>query len=115
MDLNIFLPFITPLLPLLVQDVLVFVVALAIVYSSGRMLGLVNSYKIKNALAIIGILGMQYMFHLQTISFDSIWNMIVNSSISIILYVLIGFKLYDRWDDFMDKRFGKDKKLRSKK
>jgi hypothetical protein len=41
--------------------------------------------------------------------------MVIHSSIGVLFYVLIGFKLFDRVDNFLDKRFGKDKKTINKK
>jgi hypothetical protein len=44
---------------------------------------------------------------------NRIWRGTVYVSCTIILYVLFGFKLYDRFNDFMDRHFGKDRPERT--
>ena len=44
----------------------------------------------------------------------AIFNIVIHSSIDVLLYVLIGFRLFDRVDDFLDKHFGKDKRRKNK-
>jgi hypothetical protein len=113
---------IEPLIPLLQQfsvllvvDIIIFIIVMAVIYSIGRMLMLTNSDRIKNLIALVIIISSNYYF-LSLNSINSIIiNTIIHSSIGILLYVLIGFRLFDRVDDFLDTHFGKDKKRKIKK
>lgn len=102
------------ILELLLRSIFSFVVALAIVYIFGRMLNLVNSDRGRNSIALIIILGWsafeEYIIH----DFDIeeivmfIYNTIIYSSISILLYVWLGFKAFSRIDNWLDKRVAPD-------
>ena len=102
-------PYLVKFFPSLISDVVIFIITMAIVYCVGRMLLLTKSDKIKNSIALVSILACNYYTQLQTINQESIINMVVHSSIGILLYVLLGFRLFDRVDSFLDKHFGKDK------
>jgi hypothetical protein len=100
-----------------VLPILVFFIALAVVFLLGRMLELVKSNRGKNTVAFLAML-VAYVFYFKLVDGDGplvnrIWRGTVYVSCTIILYVLFGFKLYDRFDDFMDRHFGKDRPERT--
>lgn len=110
-----------------------FIVALGVTYAIGRMLNIAHTDKTKNAIAIffmilsstISMLLVKYTNILVNIiskGFDSlfaesnIFHTIYYLSesflvffITIILYVLFAFRLYDRIDNLLDKKFPDDK------
>lgn len=97
---------------------LVFLVGLAHVYFWGRMLGVLKNPYIKNLLATATMVGcyLYYFMYIEvTINLEArFWSMITYTSISILLYTLIGFTLYDRVEAFFD-RLSKPKNKRGKK
>ena len=107
---KILIQYLQKFLPLLISDVIIFIITMATVYSIGRMLLLTKSDRIKNSIALLVILGCNYYIQLQTINKETIISMVVHCSIGILLYVLLGFRLFDRVDSFLDKRFGKDRR-----
>ena len=93
---------------------IVFIIGLSIVYVFGRMLSLVHSPRIKNFIALIIIISC-YIFYFHWIKmdfsiFEKIWYSLVYSSLSILFYVLLGFKLYDRIDHLLDNKIAPDTK-----
>jgi hypothetical protein len=93
---------------------IVFIIGLSSVYVFGRMLSFVHSPRIKNCIALIIIIGC-YMFYFHWIKvdfslFEKIWYSLVYSSLSILFYVLLGFKLYDRIDHLLDSKIALDTK-----
>jgi len=94
----------------------VFSISLAIVYLIGRMLELIKSARSKNLIAFFAILTINTFYSYNFLSFNSIslliWDIALYSSYCILLYDLLGFKLYDRLDDLLDKKIGKDKPFR---
>lgn len=109
--LNLFLPYIKQFIPNLINDVLIFIITMAFVYSIGRLFMLTNSDRIKNSLAFFAMLGCNYFLY-QPITVKAVVPVVIHMSICVLLYVLIGFKLYDRVDSFLDTHFGKDKRKR---
>lgn len=93
----------------LLSDIVIFMIVMAVVYVIGRMLELTTSDRIKNFIALLTIVGLNYFQNYKNELSYAIFNIVVHSSIGILLYVLIGFRLFDRVDDFLDKHFGKDK------
>ena len=97
------------------RSIYIFIIALSIVYLFGRMLDILHSNTFRNFTAFIVIVSCNifYTFKVQPATFNtfyqSIWEIMIFSAVSILLYVLIGFKLYDRVDCFFDKKIGKDK------
>lgn len=88
-------------------------VGLCFVYIPGRMLGIVESYRTKNTIALVTILlfSVFYVYAFQehdTIE-QYVYIFFIYFSISIIIYVVIGMRLFDRIDTFMDKKFAEDK------
>lgn len=114
-------------LPMILDSVLrsavIFVVSLGIVYMFGRMLEIVNSNRGRNLIAIlvayplaywsIIIYDMQELIH----PMEIYWRTLVYGSMSCIFFVLIGWRLFDRADKFLDKKFAPDdgRKYRNKK
>lgn len=95
-----------------------FIISLAMVYLFGRMLNLVRTTVKKNWVAILSLLS-SYLFYffVYDTKFElnqKIWNTLIYISISIIFYVLLGFKLYDRVDQLLDK-VAADKPAKAKK
>lgn len=93
------------------------VISLGAVYLFGRMLEVVKSNRGRNVVAVLAMAS-AYVFYFMMIDnkgpvVERVWRGVVYVSFTIILYVLIGFKLYDRFDDFMDRRFGRDKSART--
>jgi uncharacterized membrane protein len=96
-----------------VLPILAFIISLGSVYLFGRMLEIVKSNRGRNVVAFLAMVAV-YVFYYEMIDnkspvVDRVWRGVIYVSCSIILYVLVGFKLYDRFDDFMDRRFGRDK------
>lgn len=100
-----------------------FFIALAWVYAIGRMFSLVEAATLKNLIAMIIMTAINTTYWLVVApkpEYDTMaliviiqsWNIMLYESLSIILYVNIGFKLYDRMDDFFDRHVGKDKPVR---
>jgi hypothetical protein len=101
-----------PFIPFLIRDIVIFIIALAVVYLVGRMLGLIKSYQLKNAIAFITVVACNVAFLMLGPVLplrDFLIDVVANSALSIIIYVLIGFNLYDRADAFLDKTVGEDK------
>ena len=105
---KLILPYIKQFIPDLLNDCVIFIITMAFVYSIGRMFLLTTSYRIKNSLAFITMLGCNYFLYRPS-TIETAIPVIVHMSICVLLYVLIGFKLYDRVDSFLDKHFGKDR------
>jgi len=90
-----------------------FLMAMASVYLFGRMLGLVKTPGAKNGLAVITMV-VAYGLYFSCLNpakespAAMVWRGMFYLSISIVLYTLIGFKLYDRVDAFLDKKIGPD-------
>ena len=91
---------------------IVFWISLAHVYFWGRMTMITKSDRIKNFIAFLTIVGCNfYYFNYIMVDdnlFGRIWRIVIFTSISILFYILIGFKLFSRMDNFLDKHFAKD-------
>ncbi len=90
-------------------------VTLGIVYMTGRMLEILNSHKTRNLLAIFSIYGIHYAYTYLTFSekiyesqLERGWDVFIRGSISIVIYVLFCWRLFDRIDKFFDKKIGED-------
>jgi len=83
------------------------------------MLNLAKTNTKKNWIAVITlILSYSFYFIYYDIKYtleQKIWYTLIYISISIIFYVLLGFKLYDRVDQLLDKVVPDDKKTITKK
>lgn len=84
-----------------------FIISLAQVYLWGKMLNIVKSDRAKSIIVILTLIATYtgYFFYVDTLRshITVIWNCVIYMSISILFYVLIGFKLYDRVDNLIDK------------
>lgn len=101
-------PEIVSIAKFIILPFLVFIVCLAHVYLWGRMLNVVNGYRARNIFATITMAVIYCFFFLvfreQELSIlEAIWKILVYSSLSIIFYVNIGFKFYDRWESVLDR------------
>ena len=97
---------------------LVMLVSLAFVYISGRMLNITKKQTSRNLIALI-VICLCYIFYfyymVDTVSIvNKVWSALTYGALSIIFYVTIGFKLFDRVDTLLDKLVEdpKKKKLR---
>jgi len=90
-------------------------VTLGFVYILGRMLEILKKDKPRNIIAIIFIYGLHYAYTYIGMS-DKIynsqiergWDVFIRGSISIVIYVIICWKLYSRMDSYLDKKLGED-------
>lgn len=84
---------------------------LSLVYVFGRELNILKTDRSKNLLALISMAILSfvetYLFYFDKWSII-IWQTFLITMFANIIYVLIGFKLYDRVDHFQDKRFADD-------
>lgn len=101
-------PEIVSIAKFIILPFLVFIVCLAHVYLWGRMLNVVNGYRARNILATITMAVIYCFFFLvfreqESSILEAIWKILVYSSLSIIFYVNIGFKFYDRWESVLDR------------
>jgi len=90
----------------------VFIPAIAIVYVPGRMLGFINSYRGRNIIGIVCLIGFSYLHVIMRVTyadnFEFVFMWIHRLSLGILWYVLVGFTLAERTDKFMDKKFAPD-------
>lgn len=84
------------------------------VYIWGRMLKILNTNRSRNTLALLTTVFFTvcYIYSINTENriFYFIWEFLNWFSMAIIIYVLLGFRLYSRIDSLLDKKVGKDKK-----
>ena len=90
----------------------------ALVFLSGRMLGLLKTNCARNSLATILLLltsygYIQYSNFSYTLWFELAWLWLHWFSLGIIWYVVIGFKFMPRMDYFLDEHFANDKSKKS--
>lgn len=86
---------------------LVMLISLAFVYIFGRMLNITKKQTSRNIIALISIVfcyAFYFYYMIADISIiNKIWSALTYGSLSIIFYVTIGFKLFDRVNNFLDK------------
>ena len=105
----------------IMRGLVIFIIALGIVYVLGRMLGLAENYRTKNAVALIAVIALSYWsVHIYDMglishSHEIYWRTLSYISLATIFYVLAGFDLYDRFNTWCDNRFGKPKNKKLKK
>lgn len=85
----------------------VFLISLSSVYLLGRMFNIVKKDVTKNIIAYITMLS-SYIFYFFWYStkaslYQKIWYVLIYSAVSIVMYVLLGFKMYSRVDALLDK------------
>jgi hypothetical protein len=117
------------IIPYLSGMCIIFLIALSIVYIFGRMLGLAKKNSSRNLIAILFMIPSSFitMFMLKYQSFIDISKITLIQLIwftcdslfvfflAIILYVLIGFHLYEWFDNFVEKKFFKKDNKKEKK
>lgn len=87
---------------------------LGVVYIFGRMLEVLNSDRARNGIALLTAfptswwLARIYDMDIVLSPEELWWRVILYALIGCVLYVLVGFKLFDRVDHFFDKRFAPD-------
>jgi len=94
-------------------------ISLSMVYLFGRMLELIHGFRVKNLLAFFSIVVLNifyswYFYETQT-PIEFFWEVSVFSSFCILVYVLVGFKLYDRVDHLLDKKIADDVEEKKRK
>jgi len=94
-------------------------ISLSMVYLFGRMLELIHGFRVKNLLAFFSIVVLNifyswYFYETQT-PIELFWEVSVFSSFCILVYVLVGFKLYDRVDHLLDKKIADDVEEKKRK
>ena len=97
----------------LISGVYIYIPTQAIVYIFGRMLEIFNSNRSRNIIALIVtiLFSIGYLYYkkeYQT-AYEYIWAFFHWFSISILLYVLLGFRLFSRIDTLLDKKLAKGK------
>ena len=101
-------------LHLIISGAYIYIPTQAIVYIFGRMLGIFNSDRSRNIIALITTIlfsiGYLYLKKEHQTLYEYVWAFFHWFSISILWYVLLGFKLASRIDSLLDKKLGKDKK-----
>lgn len=103
------------------RSLVIFSITLGIVYILGRMLGIANSYRSRNSIALISLVFLAYwsatMYDADKLSHphEIYWITLIYVALGAIFYVLIGFDLYDRFNAWLDKRFEKAKQRKEKK
>jgi uncharacterized membrane protein YfcA len=91
-----------------------FIFGIFFVYLLGRALNIIKSDRAKNLTALIVITGSS--IYTSILYFDNnkiIYETMIVIALSYIVYVLLGFKLYDRIDSFLDKKIGEDKEVKN--
>jgi Kef-type K+ transport system membrane component KefB len=103
-----------------VRAAIVFISTLGVVYMLGRGLELVNSNRGRNLIAILVSFGLSYWsIHIYEMGslvneWEIYWCTLVYASGSYLLFVLLGWRLYDRFDNFLDDKFYPDEKRKRK-
>jgi len=86
---------------------------LGLVYTLGRLAPLLKTDNSKNNLALFAIILFSYMTgrpDIQTyLIVDQLWEVSIYTLLSVIIYVTVCWKLYDRMDSFLDNKLGEDK------
>lgn len=86
---------------------LVMLISLAFVYAFGRMLNITKKAVSKNLVALIVICSSYFFYFYAMVKnmdlFTKIWTGLLYGALSIIFYVTLGFKFFDRIDNFLDK------------
>lgn len=89
------------------------------VYIWGRMLGYLNTDRSRNSLALMVTLlftaGHMYSEQTDNLIFHFIWDFLNWFSMAILIYVLLGFRLFSRVDTLLDVKFAKDKPEKKRK
>ena len=116
--------FLTEYFPLIsyaiVRGLVLFAIALGVVYIFGRMLELVMTNRARNALALFTIVITSYY---STLIYDGEiliheweiwWRSLVYTSLGCIFFVIFGWDFYDRANAWLDKKFARDPNKRKR-
>lgn len=109
---------------MIMVEVYIFIITMGQVYFFGKMMNLVKKDRPKNIIAFITIAFFSLLYTFVKYGFDNIVvtitkldiesiitlfiDYILCVSFAIVIYVLVGFKLYNRIDDLFDRKVGKD-------
>ena len=109
----------TVILDFLYSGFWIYIPTQAIVYISGKMLGILMADWTRNLLALVATIGFTYLYIMMNVTFTStlelVSAMVHWASMGIIFYVLLGFKLYGRIDNLLDKKIADDEKTKRRK
>jgi len=93
---------------------LIYIKVQAQVYIWGRMLDILKDNRSRNTVALLSTILFtvfyQYSLTTKNPTFIFMWDFLNWFSMAIIIYVLLGFRLFTRVDSILDIKFGKDKK-----
>lgn len=107
------------LIDVLIRGALISFLSLGIVYIFGRMLGILRANTPKNALALIVMVGLSYwstFIYDRQIAGETVevyWRVMMYVCTAAVLYTLVGFNLYDRFNGWADSKFGEPKHTRA--
>lgn len=95
--------------------------SIGFVYIFHRQLEINMGYKATNILSIISAIGLSY-FSIIIYDMDRLvsplelyWRVIIYTLLSSIIFVTVGWNLYDRVDNFLDEKFAPNEKLKRKR
>ncbi len=83
----------------------VFIVTLSIIYIPGKLLSLTSSPRVKNLLALVSIPTFSTLFYLNVIPMK-LQHLLLVTCIGIVVYTLVGMRIFDRVDFFLSKTVG---------
>jgi len=98
----------------LIRSFVIFIMSLGTVYIFGRMLDLINSNRGRNFIALVTSFALSYFSILVydgdilVNEYEIYWRTVLYATSSIILYVLLGWRLFDRVDNLLDKKVAPD-------
>ena len=102
----------TVILDFLYSGFWIYIPTQAIVYISGKMLGILMADWTRNLLALVATIGFTYLYIMMNVTFTStlelVSAMVHWASMGIMWYVILGFKLYDRMDHLLDRKIAND-------
>jgi len=104
-----------------VRSLVIFTISLGVVYIFGRQLELVNSDRGKNLLSILVAFPLSYwsilIYDMGVIvhPLEVYWRTLVYGTGSSILFVLLGWRLFDRVDHLLDKKIAPDEEENGRK
>ena len=87
---------------------------MGVVYIFGRMLDILRSDRARNGIAILTAFPTSWwLAHIydlnKTNSIEEFWwRVVIHALVACVLFVLVGWRLFDRVDNFFDKRFAED-------
>lgn len=99
----------------LLRGLTIFVISLGFVYIAGRMLELIMSNKGRNSLALFVMIPASYISvavydtDILVHPYEIYWRTVLYVCISAIFFVTIGWRLFDRVDNFLDNKFSSDR------